>query len=82
MRDAETAPADHRQPGHRPALQSGGHLVYRTDEQSLYLDISQTDVLDEVDDLYIALTGDQCALTDIHATPDAKPDDRLERRIG
>jgi hypothetical protein len=23
--------------------------------------------MDEVDDLYIALTGDQCALTDIHA---------------
>lgn len=28
---------------------------------------NQTTIMDEVDDLYIALTGDQCALTDIHA---------------
>ena len=27
---------------------------------------NQTTIMDEVDDLYIALTGDQCALTDIH----------------
>ena len=27
---------------------------------------NQTTIVDEVDDLYIALTGDQCALTDIH----------------
>ena len=27
---------------------------------------NQTTIMDEVDELYIALTGDQCALTDIH----------------
>ena len=28
---------------------------------------NSTTIKDEVEDLYIALTGDQCALTDIHA---------------
>ena len=30
---------------------------------------NQTTIMDEVDDLYVALTGDQCALTNIHAAP-------------
>ena len=30
---------------------------------------NQTTIMDDVDDLYVALTGDQCALTNIHATP-------------
>ena len=33
--------------------------------------INKTTIMDEVDDLYVALTGDQVALTDIHAAPAA-----------
>jgi hypothetical protein len=30
---------------------------------------NQTTIMDEVDDLYVALTGDECAITNIHVSP-------------
>ena len=42
----------------------------RIDTETLGISIvNLTTIKDEVQDLYIALTGDQCALTDIHAIP-------------
>ena len=40
------------------------------DTETLGISIrNRTTIKDEVEDLYVALTGDQCALTDIHMTP-------------
>ena len=40
------------------------------DTETLGISIhNRTTIKDEVEDLYVALTGDQCALTDIHCTP-------------
>ena len=40
------------------------------DTENLGISIfNKTTIKDDIDDLYVALTGDQCALTDIHVTP-------------
>ena len=46
----------------------GNRVVARTENLGIAIE-SVTTVKDDVSDIFVALTGDQCALTDIHVTP-------------
>ena len=46
--------------------QDGNRVEMETETLGISI-LNKTTIMDEVDDLYVALTGDQCALTDIHA---------------
>lgn len=46
----------------------GGRIHIETENLGIAID-SMTTIRDEVDDVYVALTGDQCALTDIRIMP-------------
>ena len=47
----------------------GNHIDVETDNLGILI-FNRTTIKDEIGDLYVALTGDQCALTDIRVLPD------------
>jgi hypothetical protein len=47
----------------------GNCVTIRTENLGIVLN-SLTTILDDVSEVYVSLTGDQCALTDIHVAPD------------
>jgi hypothetical protein len=47
----------------------GNRVTIRTENLGIVLN-SLTTILDDVSEVYVSLTGDQCALTDIHVAPD------------
>lgn len=55
----------------RVCIQREGNIVTMTTENLGIVIASVTTVKDEVDELYVALTGDQCLLTNIRITRQA-----------
>ena len=49
----------------------GNRVTVRTENLGIVLN-SLTTILDDVSEVYVSLTGDQCALTDIHVAPDTE----------
>ena len=52
----------------RVSIQRAGNIITMTTENLGIMIASATTVKDEVEDLYVALSGDQCALTNIRVT--------------